>query len=187
MVEHPVIEVAELVRMAADGPVFNWSAWELRRPPADGEVQVKSSPLHPGYFANIWNCTGVTLGNHNDLDLTYLYRMSSCRVNLLPLLRDPRISAELALCADESPENAEHAAAARSGLQETVATVVGAMDLSNLVSEQEIAAHAARMRLPRVRGRGSTIAISHGAGVAIGTDLSVTSGTRFKVGRPRVT
>jgi hypothetical protein len=178
VVESPVIEVAELIDMDDGKPVFDWSAWRFisaprtPRGPAGGVVEA-SARLREGYWANIWNCTGVSLGDRNTLDLTYVYRMASCRVNLVPLLSDPTVRADLALCRDDSPENAEQAQEARHRLPLTVAAAVQAIDVSSLVSEDEIAGQAVDMRQPQVRGRARGIVITHGIGVALGIDPAV--------------
>ncbi|HEV7899087.1 MAG TPA: hypothetical protein VGP31_14730, partial [Planosporangium sp.] len=178
VVERPVIEVAELIDMDNEEPIFDWSAWQFTstnrsmRGAASGAVET-SATLRDGYWANIWNCTGITIGDRNILDLTYVYRMTSCRVNLVPLLRDPRVRAELAQCRDDSPENAQQAREARHRLPVTVANAVRAIDVSSLVSEEEVAALAAQMRQPQVRGRAGRIVITHGVGVALGIDPAV--------------
>ncbi len=177
MVERPVIEIADLVEMSEGGSVFDWSAWEYTSSTSS------TAAAAGGYWTNIWNCKGVMIGNHNTMDVTYVYRMASCRVNLAPLLCDDRIRADLALCREDdgTPGKEE----ARRRLPKTVATVANTLDLSSLVSEDEIAAQAARLRRPRVGG-GGRILISHGVGVAIGVNPEVDSHRRVKVGAIRV-
>ncbi|MEU8299709.1 hypothetical protein AB0C04_20850 [Micromonospora sp. NPDC048909] len=178
VVESPVIEVAELIDLDGEVPVFGLSAWRYsparrsERGQTGGTVET-SATLHEGYWANIWNCAGITIGDRNSLDLTYIYRMTSCRVNLVPLLRDPEVRADLARCRDSSPENAAQAQQARQRLPVTVSNAVNAIDVSSLVAEEEIAALAAQIRQPRVRGRSGGIVITHGVGVALGIDPAV--------------
>jgi hypothetical protein len=186
VVEHPVIEIADLVEMGIDGPVFDWSAWAFTPAGDSGSVSVGSSQLSDGYWTNIWNCRGVTIGNRNTLDVTYVYKMASCHVNLAPLLRDAQVRADLVACLDDSPENAARAEAARRRLPQTVAHAADATDLSSLVSDDEIAAHAATIRRPHVRGRRGGILVSHGVGVAVGFDPRVSSTTNTRIGAFRI-
>ncbi|MFF5217670.1 hypothetical protein [Micromonospora sp. NPDC000442] len=178
VVKSPVIELAELIEMDDGEPVFNWSAWRFNpthtsdHGPAAGGVAETS--LHHGFWANIWNCTGITVGDRNMVNLTYVHRLTSCPVNLVPLLRDPQVRADLAQCRDDSPENAQGAQEARHRLPTTVAQAVRAIDVSRLVSGEEIAALAARTRQPQVRGRAGALIIRHGVGVALGIDPAVT-------------
>ncbi|MEU8419711.1 hypothetical protein AB0C15_02390 [Micromonospora sp. NPDC048835] len=190
VVESPIIEVAELIDMDGADPVWNWTAWQRSSPqPARESADVTleaASTLHQDHWVNLWNCRGVTIGDRNSLDLTYVYRMTSCQVNLVPLLSNAAVREELARCRDGSPENAEQAREARHRLPSTVANAVRAIDLSKLVREEEIAALAARTRQPSVRGGSASLVVTHGVGVAIGTDPSVSWRRRTRVGRPRV-
>ncbi|WBB48470.1 hypothetical protein O3597_25870 [Verrucosispora sp. WMMA2044] len=190
VVDSPIIEVAELIDMDDGEPVFNWSAWRYNpartsghRPVAGGVVETS---LHHGFLTNIWNCTGITVGDRNKVNLTYVHRMTSCEVDLVPLLRHPRVRADLALCRDDSPENAEAAEEARRRLPTTVAQAVRAIDISRLISEEEVAAWAARMPPPQVRGRVSTLTIKHGFGVAVGIDPTVTWNRTTRINPIRV-
>jgi hypothetical protein len=45
---------------------------------------------------------------------------------------------------------------------------VQAIDVNNLVSEDEVAILAAQTRQPHVRGRGDGLVVTHGIGVALG-------------------
>ncbi|MEG3636730.1 chromosomal replication initiator protein DnaA [Micromonospora palythoicola] len=178
VVDSPIIEVAELIDIDDGEPVFNWSVWRYNPARTSGHSPVAGgvveTSLHHGFLTNIWNCTGITVGDRNKVDLTYVHRMTSCEVDLVPLLRHPRVRADLALCRDDSPENAEAAEEARRRLPTTVAQAVRAIDISRLVSEEEVAAWAVRMPPPQVRGRVSALTIKHGFGVAVGIDPTVT-------------
>ncbi len=88
VVERPVIEIADLIDIGPDGPLFNWSAWRYTGSGDSGTVSVQSSSLREGYWTNIWNCRGVTIGDRNSVNVTYVYRMSSCRVNLAAVVED---------------------------------------------------------------------------------------------------
>ncbi len=88
---------------------------------------------------------------------------------------------DLIACRDESPEHREQALEARRRLPKTVERAVDAVDLSDLVSEDEIAARAGRTRRPRVGNRGGGILVAHGVGVAIGLDPRVSRTRRTRV------
>ncbi|WP_327003366.1 hypothetical protein OHA72_51235 [Dactylosporangium sp. NBC_01737] len=179
-VEHPVVEIAELLEIGPDGPVFGHSHWGYEW--AGGALPVGSSTLTEGSVIDVWNCVGVSVGDQNRVSNTYRQTMESCPVRLAVLLRNARLRAVLALCLSNSPE----ADGARQRLPDVVAEVAAGVDPAELVSEAEIVAWAARRQRLTVRSSGSRLTIVHGVGVAIGYAPTLHAKTVVKIGAPQV-
>jgi hypothetical protein len=142
-VEHPVVEVAELLDLAPDGPIFAWSGWGYESLAGAAGV-VTTSPA-----ANIWNCAGVSVGDGNRINLKYEHPMARCPANLGVLLRNERLRELLAVCLAGGPE----AEAARRRLPDLVAHVAGGLDPDQFLPRAEVVARAARQQGLSVRAQ----------------------------------
>jgi hypothetical protein len=182
-VQQPVVEVAELMKMSADGPVFGWfsSAYEPGRV-AGTSTSVSSNALSVDFWTNIWNSRGVAVGDNISMQITRHHRIKGCRVNLRELLRNDEVRSDLAASRGESPE----AEAARDRLPETVARAIEGANFSSLVPMQDIAERASTGQRPTVRQRGPRLVVTHGAGVGIGRNPAVSAENRTQIDRIRV-
>jgi hypothetical protein len=104
-------------------------------------------------------------------------------VNLGAVVAVPRVQAAI----HAYHQAGVHTAQAQAQLRRVVSQSVSAVDVSALVPDGMIASLAtARGSAPHLRGRGPRLTITHGAGVAVGWDMKVTSELRTRLGRPRV-
>jgi len=182
-VDQPVVEIAELMEMGPDGPVFGWSSSAFEPGRVTGSTtSVTSNALSVGFWTNIWKCDGTAVGDNITMQITRHHKVEGCRVNLRELLRDDEVRNALAMSRGDSPE----AEAARERLPDTVARAVDSADLSSLVPVADIAERASAGQRPRVRQRGPRLVVTHGVGVGVGANPAVSVATRTQVGQIHV-
>jgi hypothetical protein len=171
-VERPVIEVASLLDY--DGAT-DTEAWFHRLEPvrAAGAEDMQT---------RITRSSGVSIGVGGHQRSVFTHRIGSCAVNLgvvvaVPPVREAILDHHLS---GGTPET-------MATLRKVVRQAVDGIDVSALVPDSIVTRLAgAQQQAPSLRGRGPTLTIRHGAGIAVGWDTTTTSETRIDVGRPKV-
>lgn len=180
-VDEPIVEIAELLAIDTDGdPVFGFTTWALRSEPSP-RLEAETSTVRTDAWTAVRQCVGVSVGDHMSINVTRHYRIGDCRVNAQALLQDDEVRAALAACHDD-PDNQ----AARDRLAAAARRAAAATDVSDLVSEEDVARVAANSARPTIRHRGGRLVISHGTGVAVGHGWRVSAQRRFEAGGVRV-
>ncbi|WP_144022839.1 hypothetical protein [Asanoa hainanensis] len=182
-VAEPVVEMAELLKMEPEGPLFGWSGTALRPGTVTGtSTSVSSNALAIDFWTNIWSSSGVAVGDNITMEVARRHTIEGCRVNLAALLADAALRDDLALSRGDTAE----AQAARERLPHTVERVLRDLDVGDLVSTADVARQASVGNRPQVRQSGARLTVVHGAGVGIGRNPTASARTRIRIADPRV-